>query len=93
MSAPVQRDGTVSAEAYRLHSMDALAHGPLSFEWRHHRPDGTEWDAQVYLARFNYRGRTLLQFSLDDITERLTRAKIGAVERKAILVLERFDVQ
>ena len=72
VSAPFQRDGTASDVASKQHGMDALAQGPLTFEWRHRRPDGTEWDAQVYLAQFNYRGRTLLQFSLDDITERLT---------------------
>ena len=71
VSAHYQRDGTDSRTAAMQREMKALAHGPISFQWRHRRPDGTEWDGQVYLARFNYRGQRLLQVSLEDITERL----------------------
>jgi two-component system sensor histidine kinase/response regulator len=71
MSAPFQRDGTASEVAVRRYTFQTLTDGPLTFEWRYQRPDGTLWDAEVNLARFNYRGKTLLQFTLDDITERL----------------------
>ncbi|HRK38291.1 MAG TPA: PAS domain S-box protein, partial [Burkholderiaceae bacterium] len=71
MSAPFQRDGTASEVAVRRYTHQTLTDGPLTFEWRYQRPDGTLWDAEVNLARFNYRGKTLLQFTLDDITERL----------------------
>jgi two-component system, sensor histidine kinase and response regulator len=70
VSAPFQADGTDSKTASEQLDMTALDHGPIHFEWRHLRPSGEEWDAEVYLSRFNYQGRSLLQFSLLDITER-----------------------
>ena len=42
----------------------------LVFEWLHQRPDGTQWDAEVHLMRFEAQGRMLLQFTLHDITGR-----------------------
>lgn len=69
-STATQYDGTDSRAAgtQRLHS--ALTHGIEKFEWRHRRPDGQIWDAMVSLMVFNYRGRLLLQFTLEDITEK-----------------------
>jgi two-component system sensor histidine kinase/response regulator len=48
---------------------EALEHGVAVFDARHQRPDGEIWDAQVTLMAFDYEGRRLLQFTLDDITE------------------------
>jgi diguanylate cyclase (GGDEF)-like protein/PAS domain S-box-containing protein len=70
VSAPTQADGRESAEAARAHIELALARGSHVFEWRHRRPDGEEWDAEVRLMAFHHAGRILLQFSLQDITER-----------------------
>ncbi|MBF0290433.1 MAG: PAS domain S-box protein, partial [SAR324 cluster bacterium] len=70
VSAPFQYDGTDSKTAIEQQDLSALEDGMVVFEWRHMRPNGEEWDALVYLMQFNHRGRTLLQFSLDDITER-----------------------
>ncbi|MBP8019273.1 MAG: PAS domain S-box protein, partial [Hylemonella sp.] len=70
VSAPYQYGGISSAEAAAKQDMSVLSEGPMSFEWRHQRPNGEQWDALVFLAQFNYGGRTLLQFSLDDITPR-----------------------
>ncbi len=39
-----------------------------SFEWRHRRPDGTEWMAECRGTSFRYRGKTLIQITLTDIT-------------------------
>ena len=69
VSAPTQEDGRDSAVAAREHMDRALARGAHVFEWRHRRPDGVEWDAEVRLMAFRHAGRTLLQFSLRDITE------------------------
>ncbi len=70
VSAPFQYDGrlagVVAAENIRL----ALERSSHVFEWRHRRPDGQIWDAEVRLMAFRHRGRQLLQFSLQDITER-----------------------
>jgi diguanylate cyclase (GGDEF)-like protein/PAS domain S-box-containing protein len=70
VSAACQYDGRTSVELAREHVALALEHGSRVFEWRHRRPDGSEWDAEVYLMTFGYNGRTLIQFSLQDITER-----------------------
>lgn len=69
VSAPTQYDGRDSKTASEQQDHSALAHGIETFEWRHQRPNGEIWDAMVYLMAFNYRGRSLLQFTLDDITE------------------------
>jgi two-component system, sensor histidine kinase and response regulator len=70
VSAPFQYDGTESKTAMEQQDHSALEHGIEAFEWRHQRADGEVWDAMVYLMAFNYHGRQLLQFTLDDITER-----------------------
>ncbi len=70
VSAPSQYDGTDSQTAILEKHQTVLEHGVTSFEWRHQRANGEIWDAMVYLMLFNYRGKQLLQFTLDDITER-----------------------
>ncbi len=70
MAAPTQYDGTDSATASQRRDQSALTRGIESFEWRHQRPNGEIWDALVHLVAFNYRGRRLLQATLDDITAR-----------------------
>jgi PAS domain S-box-containing protein len=70
MSAPTQYDGTDSAVAAQGHIARALASDSHVFEWRHQRPNGDIWDAEVHLMRFQAGGRELLQFSLQDITAR-----------------------
>ena len=70
VSAPTQYDGTDSLTASQRHDHSALTRGAEVFEWRHQRPDGEIWDAIVHLMLFNYCGRKLLQFTLDDITDR-----------------------
>ncbi len=70
MSAAVQYDGTSSEQASGRVVQAALEEGTVVFEWRHRRPDGSEWDAEVHLMAFQYGEHTLLQFSLQDITER-----------------------
>jgi two-component system, sensor histidine kinase and response regulator len=69
-SAPTQYDGTDSLTASRRRDLSALDHGIETFEWRHQRPNGEIWDAITHLMAFNYRGRRLLQFTVEDVTER-----------------------
>lgn len=69
VSAPIQADGTDSLQAAQQHMQRAMAEGETQFEWRHRRPDGTLWDAQVHLMRFEGPQGPLLQFTLHDITE------------------------
>ena len=44
--------------------------GALVFEWRHKRPDGTLWDGEGHLMAFELGGRSLMQFTMQDITQR-----------------------
>ncbi len=70
VSASIQYGGEPSAELASRYIEQALKQGSIVFEWRHRRPDGTEWDAEVHLLSFEAGGATMLQFSLVDITER-----------------------
>ncbi|MFZ4502532.1 MAG: ATP-binding protein [Methylovulum sp.] len=68
LSPEYQRDGSLSAESFphRLHQ--ALAESMVIFEWLHQRPDGSVWDAEVQLIKFNAGCRPFLHFSLRDIS-------------------------
>ena len=70
VSAPLQADGRGAAESVQEHIEQAMTQGSRIFEWRHCRPDGEVWDAEVHLMPFRHGDKTLLQFSLQDITER-----------------------
>lgn len=82
VSAPYQYDGAPSGEAAALMIRQALRKGSVVFEWRHRRPSGEEWDAEVHLMTFRHRGMEFLQFSLQDITERKRAAE--ALEQLAL---------
>ncbi len=70
VSAPTQYDDLPSKIAALQKLAEAREKGSMVFIWRHRRPDGTEWDGEVNLMTFTHHGRNLLQFSLQDITER-----------------------
>jgi PAS domain S-box-containing protein len=76
VSTPQQADGSESVIAARQHIDRALQDGSHTFHWRHRRPDGEVWDAEVHLMTLQHDGRTLCQFALRDVTTalRLTRA-------------------
>jgi diguanylate cyclase (GGDEF)-like protein/PAS domain S-box-containing protein len=76
VSADCQYDGTPSEQASRSRVRSALENGAEVFEWRHRRPDGSEWDAELHLMPFRHGGRLLLQLSLQDITERKQSARV-----------------
>ncbi|WP_151704562.1 EAL and GGDEF domain-containing protein [Nitrincola alkalilacustris] len=70
VSPPFQHDGTSSGRlGYEL-IKECLNKGSLVFEWLHQRPSGELWDAEIRLVRFQHQDKTLLQFSVQDITER-----------------------
>lgn len=70
VSAPTQYDGRASDVASREYIQQTLQTGSQIFAWRHRRPDGQEWDTEIHLMAFKHGDRTLLQFSMEDITER-----------------------
>jgi PAS domain S-box-containing protein len=70
VSHPIQYDGTPSAEKAKFYIEKAVNEGSVVYEWKHQRPDGVVWDAEVHLLSFFVDNKPLLQFSLLDITER-----------------------
>ena len=70
VSAPLQYDGGSSGERIQYQLEKALREGKTVFEWRHQRPDGGIWDAQIHLMSFEADHGRLLQFTLEDITLR-----------------------
>lgn len=70
VSAEFQYDGTDSATTARNAVARCMRDGEYVTEWRHRRPDGTEWDAEIRLAAFKMGGKTLIQIALRDVTER-----------------------
>ncbi|MFA7268152.1 MAG: histidine kinase [Sterolibacterium sp.] len=73
VALPQRDDGTVLRTARPEIHDEALTKGSLVLEWRHRRPDGEEWDAEVHLMSFSHRGKSLIQICLQDITERKTQ--------------------
>jgi PAS domain S-box-containing protein len=69
-STVLQYDGTSSAVKVSFYVNKAKAEGSIVFEWRHQRPDGEIWDAEVHLMSYQSAEQELLQFTLQDITER-----------------------
>lgn len=79
VSTPTQYDGTPSTTAILRYLRGALAGEPQVYEWRHRRPDGSTFDAEVHLTRFGSPETPMLLGSLLDITER--KAASAALER------------
>lgn len=70
VSAPVQYDGTDSATLAKKYISEALEKGVTIFEWKHQRPSGEFWDAEVQLMSIESENDTFLQFAILDITAR-----------------------
>ncbi|MDP3520342.1 MAG: EAL domain-containing protein [Hydrogenophaga sp.] len=70
VSAERQYDGTPSDVAALSQIRLALAQGERMFDWRHRRPDGELWDAEVRLMSVQTRRGRFLQITLEDITRR-----------------------
>ena len=84
VSAPVQYDGTPSAELVPELVARALEDGAVAFPWRHRRPDGSQWDAEVHLTHLATQERNVLLFTLIDITE-LRRVEAQVAQQRAEL--------
>ena len=69
-SDPKLPDGQDSAETAKDKIGKAMNGEPQYFEWRHRRPDGTYFDAEVSLSRVDMRGQAYVQAIVRDITKR-----------------------
>jgi PAS domain S-box-containing protein len=70
VSAKFQYDGSLSKDKAAYYIDKAKNEGSVVFDWKHERPDGEQWDAQVHLLSFTLQGHQFLQYTLVDITER-----------------------
>ncbi|MFA7291664.1 MAG: PAS domain S-box protein [Rhodocyclaceae bacterium] len=82
LSAPTQYDGADSHSAGERMARNALKEGISNFEWRARSANGDIWDAEVNLMPFNYGGKRLLQFTVDDVTEK-KRAREEMIAQQA----------
>ncbi|MCW3788302.1 ATP-binding protein [Plebeiibacterium sediminum] len=64
-----QPDGTVSALKMREFADEVRANKSKSFEWRHQRYNGEEFDAEVHIAVIDVEENELFQVLIKDITE------------------------
>ncbi len=68
-SAALQYDGTPSPQAIEgMRDSLRRSAGQISFLWRHRRVDGSEWDGSVHLMPIRLRDRSVLQYTLQDVT-------------------------
>ena len=83
VSTRTQYNGELSSIAAKDKVDEALKNGFVLFEWKHQRPNGDIWDAEVHLMSIKYKNKKILQFSLLDITDR----------KKAELALKESEVR
>lgn len=86
ISAPLQYDGTPSAEKAAKHLETVLKEGQAVVEWRHQRTDGEQWDGEVHLVIFNLGNRQLVQTTTLDITDRKKTAALMVQTEKMMMV-------
>jgi PAS domain S-box-containing protein len=87
VSDATQYDGTDSALAASNYIERCRAEGSVVFPWRHRRPDGTVWDADVTLFELRNDERRLMLFQLQDVTER-RRAEVELTRNRDYLERE-----
>lgn len=88
VSTPAQYDGSDSSTEAEKRIRICRQQGSHIFQWRHRRPDGQIWDADVHLMLFHHREKPLIQFKLQDISEqkRMEAALIQKEEKYRSLV-------
>jgi len=70
LSPEYQPDAQISAIKAKEMIDKAMQNGSNYFEWTHKRLTGEEFPATVLLSRINLKGKTLLQATVRDITDR-----------------------
>ncbi len=78
----LQPDGRESSVEAERRIRTALTGVSASFEWRHTRLDGTEFDAEVSLTRVDIAGGPFLQAIVRDVTDRKRAETLLARERR-----------
>lgn len=70
ISPPYQPNGQESFPAAQERIKTAYEKGHNRFEWVHRRTNGEDFDAEVLLSAFELQGKTVLQATVRDISER-----------------------
>ncbi len=70
LSPPKQPDGQPSGDKAKAMIMKAMERGSNFFEWTHRRNNGEDFPATVLLTRMTVAGKTFLQATVRDVTER-----------------------
>lgn len=70
LSPPTQPGGVPTADKARAVVRQVLQDGKAVVQWTHLRPDGSPWQAEIHAASFDSGDRRMLQYTLEDITER-----------------------
>lgn len=83
-SPPQQLDGRNSQDKGREYIDRALQGDPQSFEWLHIRSDGTNFDAEVFLAQIELSGEEVTLGMIRDLTERKLAEKAAQEERQRL---------
>ncbi len=91
VSAPVQYDGSSSTALSLFYTTKARNEGSVVFEWKHQRPDGMCWDAEVHLHSLTINNKQLFQFSLINITERKLAEKTHKLLHDLVRDLNSYD--
>ena len=76
VSPKKQPDGNASAVKAKKEIQKAMKNGSNFFEWTHKRKNGEEFPATVLLTRVDLAGKSFLQATVRDITERKREEKI-----------------
>ncbi len=70
VSPPFQPNNQDSVKLANKYIQQALTEGPIQFEWVHQKLDGSFVTVDILLSQVNWPGRSVVQASLRDITER-----------------------
>jgi len=80
----LQPNGKGSKELGQMWLQRAAEGDPVMVEWLHQRSDGTTFDADVSLARFEARGKSYLHVIIRDVTQRKANERALAENRATL---------
>jgi PAS domain S-box-containing protein len=82
-----QPDGRLSAEKAQEVLTTALREGSCFFEWMHRTISGKQFPADVLLTRIDFEGKTTMQVTVRDITQRKAAEELLRRANRALRVL------